>query len=99
MNLKYIKNGFLFFSRLLVAVLFLIAIFTGITLAEDKAAVLKIKWVIDEALRMNPGLQAAGLSWDASKKRVPQVRALDDSNLEFTYSQTRVGEVQARLIF
>ncbi len=61
MNLKYIKNGFLFFSRLLLAVLFIVVIFTGITIAEDKSEVLKIRWVIDEALRMNPELQSAKL--------------------------------------
>lgn len=102
MNLKYIKNGILFLSGLLVAVLFLIAIFTGITLSEDKVDVLKTRWVIDEALRTNPELQAARLSWDASKERVPQVRALDDPNLGFTYygeqTQTRVGEVQANVM-
>lgn len=71
MNLKYIKNGIPFLSWLLVDVLFLIAIFTGITLSEDKVDILKTRWVIDEALRINPELQAARLSWDASKERVP----------------------------
>lgn len=43
MNLKHIKNGILSLSGLLVAVLFLIAIFTGNTLSEDKVDVLKTR--------------------------------------------------------
>ena len=99
MNLKYVKNGIFFLSKLLLAVLFLIAIFTAIALAEDKADVLKIRWVIDEALRMNPGLQSANLRWDASAEKVLQEKALDDPVMGFTYfgeqDQTRVGEKQA----
>ncbi len=99
MNLKYINNGIFFLSRLLLAVLFLIAIFTGITLSEDKVDVLKIRWVIDEALRMNPELQSAKLGWDASTEKVLQEKALDDPVMGFTYFgeqvQTRVGEKQA----
>jgi outer membrane protein TolC len=60
---------------------------------------LRLRWVIDEALRANPELQAANLRWDASKERVPQARSLDDPTLSFTYFgepvQTRVGEKQA----
>ncbi|ODS32984.1 MAG: heavy metal efflux pump protein CzcC [Candidatus Scalindua rubra] len=99
MNLKHTTNRFFFFSKLLLVVLFIIAIFTGISLAEDKANVLKIRWIIDEALRMNPELQAAKLRWGASTEKVLQARALDDPVLGFTYFgeqvQTRVGEKQA----
>ncbi|MCR4290179.1 MAG: TolC family protein, partial [Candidatus Scalindua sp.] len=86
--------------------LFIIAVFTEIALSEemteiteDKNDILRIRWVIDEALRSNPDFKSAKLNWDASKERVPQARALDDPNLGFTYygeqTQTRVGEVQA----
>ena len=99
MNLKYIKNRFFLFSKLLSVVLFIVVIFTGIAIAEDKSEVLKIRWVIDEALRMNPELQSAKLGWDASAERVLQERALDDPVMGFTYFgeqvQTRVGEKQA----
>jgi len=111
MNLKYIKNEICFFPKLLLAALFIIAVFTKIALSEemteiteitemteDMDDILGIRWVIDEALRSNPGLQTARLRWDAAKERVPQVRALDDPNLGFTYygeqAQTRVGPVQ-----
>jgi outer membrane protein TolC len=99
MNLKYIRNRFFLFSKLLSVVLFIVVIFTGIAIAEDKSEVLKIRWVIDEALRMNPGLQSAKLGWDASAERVLQEKALDDPVIGFTYFgeqvQTRVGEKQA----
>jgi outer membrane protein TolC len=99
MNLKYIRNRFFLFSKLLSVVLLIVVIFTGITIAEDKSEVLKIRWVIDEALRMNPGLQSAKLGWDASTERVLQEKALDDPVVGFTYFgeqvQTRVGEKQA----
>ncbi len=99
MNLKYIKNRFSLFSKLLSVVLFIVVIFTGIAIAEDKPDILKIRWVIDEALRMNPELQSAKLGWDASTERVLQEKALDDPVMSFTYFgepvQTRVGEKQA----
>lgn len=99
MNLKYIKNGFFLFSKLLSIVLFIVVIFTGVTIAEDESDTLKIRWVIDEALRMNPGLQSAKLGWDASTEKVLQEKALDDPVMGFTYFgeqvQTRVGEKQA----
>jgi outer membrane protein TolC len=73
--------------------------FADFALSEEKADTLRIRWVIDEALRANPELQAANLRWDASKERVPQARSLDDPTLSFTYFgepvQTRVGEKQA----
>ncbi len=100
MNSKYIKNRFFLFSKLLSIVLFIVVIFTGIALSEDKGGdVLKIRWIIDEALRMNPGLQSAKLGWDASTERILQEKALDDPIMGFTYFgepvQTRVGEKQA----
>ncbi len=99
MNLKYIKNRFFFFSKLLSVLLFIVVIFTGNAIAEDKPEVLRIRWVIDEALRMNPQLQSAKLGWDASSERIRQERALDDPVVGFTYFgeqvQTRVGEKQA----
>ena len=76
MNLKYIKNRFSLFSKLLSAVLFIVVIFTGIVIAEDKPDILKIRWVIDEALRVNPELQSAKLRWDASTERVVQELSL-----------------------
>ena len=100
MNLKYIKNGFFLFSKLLSVVLFIVVIFTGIAIAEDKSDILKIRWVIDEAVRMNPGLQSAKLGWDASTERVLQEKALDDPVMGLTYFgeqvQTRVGEKTGR---
>ncbi|MBS1258938.1 MAG: hypothetical protein MAG551_02002 [Candidatus Scalindua arabica] len=99
MNSKYIKNRFFFFSRLLSVVLLIVVIFTGIAIAVDKSDILKIRWVIDEALRMNPELQSAKLGWDASTEKVLQEKALDDPVVGFTYFgervQTRVGEKQA----
>ena len=99
MNLKYIKSRSFFFSKLLSVVLSIAVIFTGIAIAEDKPDTLKIRWVIDEALRMNPELQSAKLRWDASTERVVQERALDDPVMGLTYFgeqvQTRVGEKQA----
>ncbi|MFV1977071.1 MAG: TolC family protein [Candidatus Scalindua sp.] len=126
MNLKYIKNEIGFFSRLLLAALFIIVVFTEIALSEDMTKkmakevieemtkevieemreerndILKIRWVVDEALRSNPGLKSARLRWDAAKERVPQVRALDDPNFGVTYygeqGQTRVGELQGGFV-
>ncbi|MFQ5713168.1 MAG: TolC family protein, partial [Candidatus Scalinduaceae bacterium] len=99
MNLKYIKNSFFFFFRVSLVLLLVSGIYTKIALSEEKADTLRIRWVIDEALRTNPELQAAKLRWDASKEKIPQARALDDPTLGFTYFgeqvQTRVGEVQA----
>jgi outer membrane protein TolC len=84
---------------MLLVVLLIFVGFADFALSEEKADTLRIRWVIDEVLRANPELQAANLRWDASKERVPQVRALDDPNIGFTYygeqTQTRVGEVQA----
>lgn len=99
MNLEKINSVCLSFSRLLLIMLSVTAMLAGITMADDSNNVLKIRWVIDEALRSNPELNSARLNWEASKERVPQVSALDDPNLGFTYygeqAQTRVGEVQA----
>jgi outer membrane protein TolC len=73
--------------------------FTEVSIAEDKTNVLGIRWMIDEALRSNPELQAAKLRWNASSERILQERALDDPVIGFTYFgeqvQTRVGEKQA----
>ena len=99
MNLKYIKNRLFFFSQLLLSVLCIVATFSEITKAEERNDILRIRWVVDEALRSNPQFKSAKLNWDASKERVPQARALDDPNLGATYYgeqiQTRVGEIQA----
>ena len=99
MNLKIIKNVIYSFSLFFSALLFSIAILTEISMAEEKTDVLKIRWVIDEALRSNPELQSAKLSWNASTERIRQERALDDPIVGFTYFgeqvQTRVGEKQA----
>ncbi len=99
MNPKIIKNKIYFFSLFFSALLFSIAILTEISIAEEKTDLLKIRWVIDEALRSNPGLQSAKLSWNASTERIRQERALDDPIVGFTYFgeqvQTRVGEKQA----
>ncbi|GJQ57278.1 MAG: TolC family protein [Candidatus Scalindua sp. AMX11] len=101
MSLKCIKNRVYIFTRILLAALSITTLFTEIALSEESNAVLKMRWVIDEALRSNPKLRSARFSWDASKERVPQVKALDDPNIGFTYYadqvQTRVGEVQARV--
>lgn len=99
MDVKNIRNGLFFFSKLLLTLLFIVETSSGIAIAEDKNDILRIRWVIDEALRSNPEFKSSKLNWDASKERVPQARALDDPNLGFTYygeqTQTRVGEVQA----
>ncbi|MDR4503293.1 MAG: TolC family protein [Candidatus Scalindua sp.] len=95
MNLMYSKNRFFFFSKLLLTVLFLVTTFSGIAIAADKNDILRIRWVIDEALRSNPDFKSAKLIWDASKERVPQVSALDDPDLGFTYYGDQMGEIQA----
>lgn len=99
MNSKYSKSRIFSFSLFLSAVLFLM--FTETSLAEDKTNVFTIRWVIDEALRGNPELQASKLRWSASTERIVQERALDDPVVGFTYFgeqvQTRVGEKQAGL--
>ncbi len=99
MNSKIIKIRIYSFSMFLSALLFSIAMFTEISIAEDKADVLEIRWVIDEALRSNPALQSAKLRWSASTERIRQERALDDPVIGFTYFgepvQTRVGEKRA----
>jgi outer membrane protein TolC len=93
LNIPYIKQ--------LLIPLFIVLMLTGISTAEDKNDVLEIRWVIDEALRGNPGLQASKLRWNASTERIVQERALDDPVIGFTYFgeqvQTRVGEKQAGL--
>jgi len=99
MNSRYSNSGVFSFSLFLSAVLFLI--FTETSRAEEKTNVLEIRWIIDEALRSNPELQAAKQRWNASTERILQERALDDPVLGFTYFgepvQTRVGEKQARI--
>lgn len=99
MNSKNSKNRIVSFSLFLSALLFSIAMFTETSIAEEKNDVLEIRWVIDEALRANPELQAAKLRWNASSERIVQERALDDPVIGFTYFgeqvQTRVGEKQA----
>lgn len=99
MNPKHIINKIIYFSKIILVVLLIFVGVTDVALSEDKADVLRIRWVIDEALRSNPELLSARLRWEASKERIPQARALDDPNLGFTYygeqTQTRVGEVQA----
>ncbi len=99
MNSKNGKNRYFSSSMFLSALLFSIAVFTEISIAEDKSDTLKIRWIIEEALRSNPELQAAKLKWSASTERILQERALDDPVIGFTYFgeqvQTRVGEKQA----
>ena len=99
MNPEIIKNRIYFFSLFFSALLFSIVILTEISMAEEKTDLLEIRWVIDEALRSNPELQSAKLSWNASTERIRQERALDDPIVGFTYFgeqvQTRVGEKQA----
>jgi len=99
MNVKYMTNKFFFFSKIWLIALLIFAGFADITLSEEKADTLRIRWVIDEALRTNPALQAAKLRWNASKEKILQARSLDDPTLGFTYFgepvQTRVGEKQA----
>ncbi|MFQ5965145.1 MAG: TolC family protein [Candidatus Scalinduaceae bacterium] len=99
MDLKQIIKESFFFSKILVVVLLIYVGFANIALSEERVDIIRIRWVIDEALRTNPELQAAKLRSDASKERIPQVRALDDPVLGFTYYgeqvQTRVGEKQA----
>ena len=99
MNVKSIINGFFLFSKIWLVVLLIFVGFADFALSEEKADTLRIRWVIDEALRANPELQAANLRWNASKEKVPQARSLDDPTLSFTYFgepvQTRVGEKQA----
>lgn len=101
MNVKYMTNEFFFFSKIWLIALLIFAGFADIALSEEKADTLRIRWVIDEALRTNPALQAAELRWNASKERILQARSLDDPTLGFTYFgepvQTRVGEKQASI--
>ena len=50
---------------------------------------------IDFAIRANPGLRASFHQWESTIERVPQVQALDDPRLSWTYYiqavETRVG--------
>ncbi len=57
-----------------IALLFSIAIFAEISMDENKDNTLKIRWVIDEALRSNPELQSAKLRWSASTESIRQER-------------------------
>lgn len=102
MGIKQITNKFAFLLKTFMIVFFVCTGIAKIVPAEDMHDILRIRWVIDEAISSNPELQSAGLRWDASKERVPQVRALDDPNIGFTYygeqPQTRVGEVQASVM-
>ena len=99
MNSKIIKSGIHSFSIYLSTLLLSIAMFTGTVMGEGKADILRIGWVIDEALRANPELQSAKLRWDAASERILQEKALDDPVVGFTYFgeqvQTRIGEKQA----
>ncbi len=99
MDQKCCKTRAFAFSKLLIIPLFIATMLTSTSMAEDKPNVLEIRWVIDEALRSNPELQAAKLRWNASTERILQERALDDPVIGFTYFgeqvQTRVGEKQA----
>ena len=99
MNSIYFKNKIITFSMFLSALFFSVAMFTENSIAEQETDVLKIRWVIDEALSQNPELQSAKLRWSASTERIRQERALDDPVVGFTYFgeqvQTRVGEKQA----
>ncbi len=101
MNPWNIKNRIFSLTVLLSAVLF-IAMFSSISVANNKSYILKTRWIIDEALRANPGLEAAKLRWSASTERILQEMALDDPVLGFTYFgeqvQTRVGEKQAGIM-
>ncbi|MBC8553129.1 MAG: TolC family protein [Candidatus Brocadiales bacterium] len=95
----YLKKRTIFLSKLLLPVLFIILIFTGIALSEEKDSILRIREIIDEALLMNPELQSSKQSWNASTEKILQEKSLDDPVLGFTYYgeqvQTRVGEKQA----
>jgi len=99
MNLKHISNKFIYFSKIFLVMLLAITGFAGIALCAEKPDVVRMDWVVGEALKENPELQAAKLRWEASKERIIQARALDDPTLGFTYFgeqvQTRVGEKQA----
>ena len=99
MNLNNIVNGPFFFFKILLVVLLIFAGLANIALSEEKVELLRIRWVVDEALRTNPELQASKLRWDASNEKITQVRSLDDPTLGLTYFgeqvQTRVGEKQA----
>ncbi len=99
MELKYSKNAFLYFSQLLLTALFVVVTVSEIIKAEDRNDILRIRWVIDEALSSNQELLAVKLRRDAAKEKIPQARSLEDPVLGFTYygeqKQTRVGEVQA----
>lgn len=99
MSVMNSKKGIIFFSLLLLTALCVKLLFAGIVIADDESNVLRIRDVIDEALRKNPELQSAKLRWEASREKILQEKALDDPRLGFSYYgeqvQTRVGEVQA----
>jgi len=85
MNVRSSKDGIFFLSKLLLVALFIVVTLTEIVLSEDKDNTLRMQDVINEALRMNPELQAAKLSWSVSTEKTLQERALDDPVLGFTY--------------
>ncbi len=102
MDQMYIKTRTFAFSKLLLIPLFFAAMLTSVSRADDTPDLLKVRWIIDEALRANPGLESAKLRWSASTERILQEMALDDPVLGFTYFgeqvQTRVGEKQAGIM-
>ncbi len=102
MDQKYNKTMIFVFSKLLMIPLFITATLTSISIADDNSDMLELRWIIDEALRANPGLEATKLRWSASTERILQEMALDDPVLGFTYFgeqvQTRVGEKQAGIM-
>ncbi len=102
MDQKYSKTMTLAFFELFLIPLFIATTLSSISTADDTPDILKTRWVIDEALRANPELESAKLSWSASTERILQEMALDDPVLGFTYFgeqvQTRVGEKQAGIM-
>ena len=102
MDRKYSETRIFAFSKLLLIPLFITTTLSSTSIADDKSDILEIRWVIEEALGANPGLEAAKLRWSASTERILQEMALDDPILGFTYFgepvQTRVGEKQAGIM-
>ncbi len=102
MNFERLTNNITFLSKTLLILLLLFSGLTKNASSNEESDIVKMDWVVEEALKKNPELQAAKLRWEASKERIPQARALDDPTLGVTYFgeqvQTRVGEKQASVM-
>lgn len=62
---------------------------------DQEQEILRLSWLIEEALTKNPGIKAAHQDYLAARNKIPQVRSLADPVLKYTHFienvETRVG--------